>query len=195
MSRWIRTLKQVFAAAAIATCGATAHAQSSFTFDSAMLDINALATEFTLSTSTFPTTWGANAFIGAVAVDYSGTSSGVTTSNVTGGGVTTVSTSSASGPGGSFDIRFGLGGSSSDRLTANETVSWNVSGLTGGEVTTVALHIQGLDTANFAEGSIWLTPGGTPPIPEPSTYALFLLGLLAIGFLARKRVSGYPLPA
>ena len=162
-----------------------------------MLDVNDLATQYSLSTTTWPATWGANAFIGAVAVDYSGTTSNVITSNVSGGGVSSVGTSSAAGPGGSMDVRFTLGQGASNRLGQSETVSWNATGLSGGEITNVALHVQGLDTNNFPGGSIWLTPGGnggTPPIPEPSTYAMFILGLLAMGFLARKRVSGFPLP-
>lgn len=195
MSRWIRTLKQLLAAAAIATCGANVSA-ATFTFDNATLDANDLATQFTLSTTTWPATWGANAFIGAVAVDYSGSVSNVTTSNVSGGGVTTVGTSSAAGPGGGMDLWFKLGaGGSSDRLGQSETVNWDASGLTGGEITNVALHVQGLDNSNFPGGSMWLTAGGgnTPAIPEPSTYAMFILGLLAMGFLARKRISGFPL--
>ena len=198
MSRWIRNLKQLLAAAAIATCGANVNA-ATFTFDNATLDANNLATQFSLSTTTWPATWGANAFIGAVAVDYSGSSSSVSTSNVSGGGVSTVGTSPGSGPGGAFDFRFTLGaGGSADRLGQSESVDWNASGLTGGEITNVALHVQGLDTNNFPGGSMWLTPGGgnTPAIPEPSTYAMFILGLLAMGFLARKRLSaGFPLPA
>ena len=200
MSGWTRklagSLKHLCAAAAIATCGGNVYA-ASFDFGSVMLDVNDLATQYSLSTTTWPETWGANAFIGAVAVDYSGTTSNVITSNVSGGGVSSVGTSSAAGPGGNMDVRFTLGsGGSSDRLVQSESVSWNATGLSGGEITNVALHVQGLDPNNFPGGSIWLTPGGgtTPAIPEPSTYAMFILGLLAMGFLARKRVSGFPLP-
>lgn len=191
-----RSFKHLSAAAALAvTFGGNASA-ATFDFGSAMLDVNDLATQFALSTTIWPSTWGANAFIGAVAVDYSGTSSGVTTSNVAGGGVTAVGTSTAQGPGGTYDVWFTLGQGSADRLGQSETVNWQASGLTGGEITNVALHVQGLNTANFAEGSMWLTPGGgATPVPEPGTYALFLVGLLGIGFLMRKRVSRFALPA
>jgi len=191
--RLTRSLKYMLAAAAIGMSGGVYAA--TFTFDNATLDVNDLATQFSLSTSAFPSTWGANAFIGAIAVDASGSPS-VVGGSVSGGGVSSVGTSSGGGPGGDFDFRFTLGGpGSSDRFVGSESVDWQASGISN--ITNVALHIQGLDTANFPEGSMWLTPGGsTPAIPEPSTYAMFILGLLAMGFLARKRLSaGFPLPA
>ena len=191
MSDWKRKLLRsvkYLAFAAVVACGGNAYA-ATFNFDGgAVLDINDLATQFSLSTTTFPSTWGANAFIGGIAVDATGTPS---VGTVSGGGVSSVSTSPGGGPGGGFDFRFNLGGpGSSDRFVGSETVDWQASGISN--VTNVALHVQGLDTNNFPGGSMWLTAGGnggTPPIPEPSTYAMFILGLLAMGFLARKRMT------
>ena len=190
MSDWMRRVSKsvkYLAFAAVVACGGNAYAA---TFDfggGAVLDINDLATQFSLSTTTFPSTWGANAFIGGIAVDATGTPS---VGSVSGGGVSSVSTSPGGGPGGGFDFRFNLGGpGSQDRFTSAESVTFQTSGISN--ITNVALHVQGLDTANFPEGSMWLTPGGgtTPAIPEPSTYAMFILGLLAMGFLARKKIA------
>ena len=192
MSDWKRKLSRsvkYLAFAAVVACGGNVYA-ATFNFDNATLDVNDLATQFSLSTTAFPSSWGANAFIGAIAVDAGGSPS-VVGGSVSGGGVSSVDVSNGSGPGGDFDFRFKLGGpGSSDRLVQSESVNWQASGITGG-VTNIALHVQGLDTANFPEGSMWLTPGGgsTPAIPEPSTYAMFILGLLAMGFLARKRIA------
>jgi hypothetical protein len=191
MSRWIcNSFRRYLVAAAVAlgTCAGNAYA-ATFTFDDAILDLT--GSTWTLTTNDWPTAFGTSAFIGSMVVDYSGNSSGVVVdSTLSGGGVTVVSTAEGSGPGGQFDFRFNFGsGGSSDRLTEQETVSWQTSGLTGGVVTNVALHLQGLNTANFPEGSLWLTPGNTPPIPEPSTYALFILGLIGLGFMMRKRLN------
>jgi hypothetical protein len=187
MSRWISFRHYLVAAAVV--LGGNAYA-ATFNFDDAMLDLT--GSTWTLTTNDWPTAFGTSAFIGSMVVDYSGNSSGVVVdSTLSGGGVTVVSTAEGSGPGGQFDFRFNFGsGGSSDRLTELETVSWQTSGLTGGEVTNVALHLQGLNTANFPEGSMWLLTGNTAtPVPEPSTYALFILGLLGLGFMMRKRLN------
>ena len=196
MSRWLRNFTGSFrrylvaTAVAVGTCAGNAYA-TTFTFDNATLNLDELAWTFSLSTNDWPAAFGSSAFIGSMVVDFAGTSSGVSVVNgsVSGGGVTAVSTANGSGPGGQFDFRFNFGsGGSSDRLTELETVNWQASGLVG-EVTNVALHLQGLNTDNFPSGSMWLTPGNTPPIPEPSTYALFILGLIGLGFMMRKRLN------
>lgn len=194
MPSWFRFEKSLrryvlaASAAAFATCGWNAHA-ATFTFDGATLDLDALASSFSLSTSAFPASFGPSAFIGAMAVDFSGNSSGVgvASGSVSGGGVTTVGVSPGGGPGGQFDFRFTLGsGGSSDRLTQSEAVNFQATGL-GGEVTNVALHLQGLNPDNFPGGSLWLLSGVTAtPVPEPGSYALFLLGLIGLGFMMRK---------
>jgi len=198
MSRWVRKLAGFFrghlAAAAVAvvgTCAGNAYA-ATFTFDNATLTLNEPAWAFSLSTADWTASYGPNAFIGSIAVDLNGNSSGAAVSGVSGGGVTAVSVAPGGGPGGDFDFRFNLGsGGSSDRLSALETVSWQASGLTG-QVTNVALHVQGLNTDNFPGGSLWLFTGNNAaaPIPEPSTYALFILGLIGLGFMMRKKLKG-----
>jgi PEP-CTERM motif len=47
----------------------------------------------------------------------------------------------------------------------------------------VALHVQAIGTSGNSD---WMQTT-TPPIPEPSTYALMLAGLGAVGFMARRR--------
>jgi len=190
------SFKHLSAAAALAvTFGGNANA-ATFDFGSATVDVSDVATQFSLSTATWPSSWGTNAFIGALAVNSGAASSAtVTNGSVSGGGVSTVGVSPGSGPGGDFDFRFTLGQGSADRMGQQESVNWEASGVTGG-VSNIALHVQGLDTNNFPGGSIWLFTGGnTTPVPEPGTYALFLVGLLGIGFLMRKRVSRFALPA
>ena len=197
MSRWVHgfagSFKRYLVAVTVAfgTCAGNAYA-ATFTFDNATLNLDELAWTFSLSTADWPASFGSSAFIGSMVVDFNGSSSGVSVADgsVSGGGVTAVSTANGSGPGGQFDFRFNFGsGGSSDRLTELETVNWQASGLAG-EVTNVALHLQGLDTASFPEGSMWLMTGGTPtPVPEPSTYALFILGLIGLGFMMRKRLN------
>ena len=200
MSRWVRKFGGFFrghlAVAAVAVagmCAGNAYA-ATFTFDNATLNLDELTSAFSLSTADWTATYGPNAFIGSVAVDLSGSSSGVgvASGSVSGGGVAAVSVAPGSGPGGAFDFRFNLGsGGSSDRLTGLETVNWQASGLTG-QVTNVALHVQGLSTDSFPGGSLWVFTGNNAaaPIPEPSTYALFVLGLIGLGFMMRKKLKG-----
>lgn len=122
--------------------------------------------------------FGSGAFIGSMAVDGA-TPSSVTT--VAGGGVSSVSTSPAGGPGGSFDFRYVLGGGS-DKLQTTEAISWDAFGL-GSSLPIngdLALHVQG---TSFSPSSAWYIS----PVPEPETYAMMLIGLGLIGFSIRRQ--------
>ena len=52
----------------------------------------------------------------------------------------------------------------------------------------VAVHIQAIGQGGRSD---WAQTTVTSPIPEPSTYALMLAGIGAIGFMARRRRSQY----
>lgn len=126
---------------------------------------------------------GTTPFIGSMAVDgdsYAGTSiSGV------GGGVTSVGFNNGGAPGGYWEFRFTFGGGAGNRLTDNETVQWTWVG-GAGRYDDFALHVQGISYGGTT--SAWYTPTPpTPPIPEPSTYALMLAGLGVVGWMARRR--------
>lgn len=54
----------------------------------------------------------------------------------------------------------------------------------------VALNAAGFTTPSVVGGPVdpsTITPGGTPPIPEPETYAMMLAGLGLLGFAVRRR--------
>jgi hypothetical protein len=140
-----------------------------YTFTLTAYDLNAIFTE--------------GAFIGAIAVDAD---SQPTVSNVSGG--TVVSISNGGGPGGIWDFRFDLTGPQQNRLTANESVTFDATfeqAVVLGS-SSFALHVQGLTDAQG--GSAWYVP---PPVPEPETYAMMLAGLGMLGFTARrKKLSG-----
>ena len=130
------------------------------------------------------------AFIGTIAVEVPGSSpgygGGLAMTGVS-GGVAAVEAKNGGGPGGTFDFRLDLGGGS-DRLTANESVSWTWNNSGYSAFTQFALHVQGLEsnTAGYS-GSIWYVP---TPVPEPETYALMLAGLGVIGWVSRRRSRG-----
>lgn len=68
-------------------------------------------------------------------------------------------------------------------VTGGESASFTFSGLPSGDFSSVlgGIHVRSLLNGQ-SEGLIT-----TPPIPEPSTYALMLAGLGAVGFMARRR--------
>jgi hypothetical protein len=68
-------------------------------------------------------------------------------------------------------------------ITGGESASFTFSGLPSGDFSSVVggIHVRSLLNGQ-SEGLVT-----TPPIPEPSTYALMLAGLAAVGFVARQR--------
>ncbi|MBL8500478.1 MAG: FxDxF family PEP-CTERM protein [Nitrosomonas sp.] len=136
---------------------------------------------FTLTTLDLNAIFGTDSFIGSMAVDGTKPSS---SSTDLGGGVTVVDPKNGGGPGGSFDFRYDFGsGGASDRLTANESVTWHVGGLGSDPLPIdgqLALHVQ---ATKFAPDSAWYVS----PVPEPETYAMLLAGLGLLGFMARRR--------
>jgi len=134
---------------------------------------------FTLSAFDLDAIFTDGSFIGAIAVDAA---SQPIISNVVGD--TVVSVADGGGPTGIFDFRFDMTGPQQNRLTANETVSWDA---TFSQATTLtsdsfALHVQGLTTEQG--GSAWYT---ATPVPEPETYAMMLVGLGMLGFTAKRK--------
>jgi hypothetical protein len=136
---------------------------------------------FTLSAFDLDAIFTDGSFIGAVAVDseYQPIISNVV-------GDTVVSVGDGGGPTGIFDFRFDLTGSQQDRLTANETVSWDATFSQPVTLTSdsFALHVQGLTTEQGGSG--WYT---ATPVPEPETYAMMLAGLGMLGFTARRKTK------
>jgi hypothetical protein len=136
---------------------------------------------FTLSAFDLDAIFTDGSFIGSVAVDseYQPIISNVV-------GDTVVSVDNGGGPTGVFDFRFDLTGSQQDRLTANETVSWDATFSQPVTLTSdsFALHVQGLTTEQGGSG--WYT---ATPVPEPETYAMMLAGLGMLGFTARRKTK------
>jgi hypothetical protein len=136
---------------------------------------------FTLSAFDLDAIFTTGSFIGSVAVDseYQPIISNVV-------GDTVVSVVDGGGPTGIFDFRFDLTGSQQERLTANETVSWDATFSQPVTLTSdsFALHVQGLTTEQGGSG--WYT---ATPVPEPETYAMMLAGLGMLGFTARRKTK------
>lgn len=123
--------------------------------------------------------FGSGAFIGVMAVDGSAPSSVAT---VSGGGVSIVTKHAGGGPNGSFDFRYDFGGGS-DKLKTGESVAWGAFGLGDAHLPNIgelALHVQG---TSFSQNSPWYVA----QVPEPETYAMWLVGLGLLGLLVRHR--------
>jgi len=80
---------------------------------------------------------------------------------------------------GSYDLAAGtFMGTSGDAATQDYMNSVNWAGLSS---VTVTLHVDQLYSREHQDFLV------TTPVPEPSTYALFVAGLAGIGFIARRR--------
>ena len=144
----------------------------------AYLLFNDASKKFTLKSNSNLSVFGTGAFIGGLAIDYSGAK--VNVAGVT-GGVNKIDVTNANGPTGVFDYRFKFGGGS-DKLTKDESVSWLSSNYDIGKLgaSKFALHVQGLSNGS----SIWYA---VSPVPESSTYLMMLAGLGLMGFVVSRR--------
>jgi hypothetical protein len=134
---------------------------------------------FTLNAFDLDAIFTNGSFIGAIAVDAAEMP---TISNVVGD--TVVSVANGGGPTGIFDFRFDLTGPQQNRLTANESVSWDATFTQAVNLSadSFALHVQGLSTEQG--GSAWYS---ATPVPEPEVYAMMLVGLGMLGFTAKRK--------
>jgi hypothetical protein len=71
-------------------------------------------------------------------------------------------------------------------INGGEHAAFMVTGTGGSFGFMSGLHVRSL-TGGESESFVTETTPITPPIPEPSTYALMLAGLGVIGFVARRR--------
>lgn len=171
----------------------------------ASLSFNDLSHVFSLSVNNAFSAFGSNAFIGAMAVDYSlKKKETINISNVL-GGVNHVNFTKGGGPTGIYDFRFDFGNSNQDRLAKNETVSWTSNNFDFSKLGTspapFALHVQGIghgheendndfnshefdDDEHEGLSSGWYIPSA---VPEPSTYAMMVAGIGMIFVIARRR--------
>jgi hypothetical protein len=95
----------------------------------------------------------------------------------------------------------GSGSLSTAGGTSTKTVALNTGILSAG---TYGLYVQGLVTPKGTSsytGNIGFNydgpTAGTPvtPVPEPETWAMLMLGLAGMGFVARRRLNGSQAPA
>jgi len=81
-------------------------------------------------------------------------------------------------------------GPGSDRFVIGDTASWSITTTDMDAWSFNLLHVnafldgQSIKLESCVRGS---ECGPTPPIPEPSTYALMLAGLGVVGWMARRR--------
>ena len=132
-----------------------------------------------------------DAFIGSMSFDvtpelssWKAAKSKFIDSNV--GGVTSIYSTSGTGLSGLADIDFGtqFGKGSKNRLSQSDYVHWQVTGLEGRSLTSnMYVHVQGLEGGKSAK----YAPLSPPPVPEPETYAMLLVGLGLLSFTARRR--------
>jgi hypothetical protein len=187
--RKVSALVSVLAAIAFATSASAT--TSTYTFGNvlsgtgpntnfATLTIDDVTNEFNFTPAVDLSLFGAGAFIGSMAVDYSGTAVDAVR---LAGGVSEVGISPGGGPTGVFDFRY-VFGKGSDRLINGETLKWSSTNFDLSKLSGLALHVQGIDQEGFTE-SIWYSP--TAAVPEPETYAMMLAGLGFMGFISRRR--------
>lgn len=147
---------------------------------------------FTLKANDLNSLFTTGAFIGSIAVNTSpdiqlnGKNAQTVTVSDLSGGVATLKAANGGGPTGVYDFRFDIG-QGSDRLTANESVTWSAAFSTPVTFNGLAIHVQGL--TNTQGGSAWYIPAVAVPVPEPKNSALFLLGLGVVGVTLRKRAQ------
>jgi hypothetical protein len=138
--------------------------------------------------------FGDNAFIGSMSFDFTPDPPKTPKSTFVAsnrGGVTAVYSTSGTGNSGLPDIDFGtqFGKGSRNRLSQNDYVTWDVSGLRGSQYTNMYVHVQGIEDGYSAKYTplVWTPPPPPQPVPEPETYAMLLAGLGLIGFRARRK--------
>lgn len=140
----------------------------------------------TINTNLF-SYFGDNAYLQALNFDFSPDptpqpKSVFVESNVS--GTTAAWSFVGNGTGGYADIDFGtgFGSNSSSRLSENDWVTWNVTGLGDSTLSNMYVNIKGIDGGYQAKYMPLTTA-----VPEPETYAMMLVGLGLLGFAARRR--------
>jgi hypothetical protein len=137
-------------------------------------------------------------FLTALAVDLKGGVSSIGSINQLSGGVSFMSVSKGGGPNGDWDGRFTIG-KGQDRLVSGESAIWTWVG-GAGKWSSFSAHVQGVSYGKSTT-SVWYSASKSgssssgqdddkPPVtavPEPSTFALFGLGLAALGVVKRRR--------
>ena len=133
--------------------------------------------------------FGNNAYIKAINFDYTPDPAAMpvstfVSSNV--GGTTAAWSFGGNGSSGLPDIDFGtgFGAYSLDRISQNDYVKWNVSGVGASVLTNMYVKVLGID-GGYKANYVPLTA----VVPEPETYAMMLAGLGLLGFSARRRTK------
>lgn len=145
---------------------------------------------FTLSLdNTLFSSFGSSAYIKAINFDFNPDPSvrpvsTFVSSNVVGDGVTAAWSFGGNGTSGLGDIDFGtgFGANSADRLSGNDYVTWNISGLGSSILENMYVKVMGID-GGYRANYVPITAA----VPEPETYAMMLAGLGLLGFSARRR--------